>query len=203
MNRRKRDKSNHRNRDADASTLFERRGAETLIDGYNLLHLTRFKPLRHGGDELRRCREGLLNFLAEKLPSGQEPYVTLVFDANHAPAHLEKELLWRQLRVRFAHEQNTADDLIIELLHEHARPSALVVVSSDHRVQVAAQRKKATAVDSDVWFDALLSHSFSSPTENPRPETIEPPKPLDDEFEENPFPEGFFDEVEKEFRDES
>ena len=33
----------------------------------------------------------------------------------------------------------------------------MVVVSSDHRLQTAATRRKATAVDSDVWYEQLLA----------------------------------------------
>ncbi len=127
-----------------------------LIDGYNLLHVTRYQPRgRHAG-ELRRSREGLLTCLAKLLDPSRYPSVTIVFDAHHAPRRWPAELTWRHLRVYFARDHASADEMIETLMRKDPAPNKLTVVSSDHRIQVAAKRRGATFIDSDVWFDALL-----------------------------------------------
>ena len=113
MNRRRSDKANRLAKNVyNASELFDRKRCEILIDGYNLLHVTRFKPLGNSEGELRRCRDGLLELLAEGLVESRFPLVTVVFDANNVPANLPSEYRWRHLRVLFAKEENSADDLI-------------------------------------------------------------------------------------------
>ncbi len=127
-----------------------------LIDGYNLLHVTGFQPQGRRAGELREAREGLLTCLAKLLDPSQYPSVTIVFDAHHAPRRLPAELTWRHLQVYFARDHASADEMIETLIRKNSAPKKLTVVSSDHRIQVAAKRRGATYVDSDVWFDALL-----------------------------------------------
>ena len=127
-----------------------------LIDGYNLLHVTRFQPQGCRAGELRRSREGLLAFLAKLLDPSRYASVTIVFDAHHAPRRLPSELKWRHLHVYFARDHASADEMIESLIRKNPAPKKLTVVSSDHRIQLAAKRRGATYVDSDAWFDALL-----------------------------------------------
>ena len=212
MNRRSSDKINR----IDASEVVRRAKSEVLIDGYNLMHVTRFKPIRQSEGELKRCREGMLSLLAEMMPAERYRKVTIVFDSQAAPRHLEDAVRWQHLHVLFARDENSADDLISILINKSAHPKRLVVVSSDHRVQIAAQRKKATAIDSDVWFDALLEEpkptretqvaneetlspadlaAFRADMKMPLKET-EGDEQLDQDFYENPFPKGYFDGIE-------
>jgi hypothetical protein len=58
----------------------------------------------------------------------------------------------RGLTVRFAAQYKDADSLLEELIQADTSPRRLTVVSSDHRVQRAARRRRARAVDSDVWY---------------------------------------------------
>lgn len=221
LNRRRSDKVNR----IDASEVIRRRSSELLIDGYNLMHVTRFKPRSSEEGELRRCREGMLALLAERLPAKRYRKITIVFDSDAAPRHLPDEFQWAHLNVLFARTENSADDLIAILIGQHAAPKKLVVISSDHRVQVAASRRNATALDSDDWFDAILEDRADRParrqqTKTPekitqeqfspqeleafRAEMNEPvdsfaeeqAQPTDDEMLENPFPEGYFDDLE-------
>ncbi len=60
------------------------------------------------------------------------------------------------LLVRFAARDEDADTLIEELIREDSAPRRLTVVSSDHRIQRAAKRRRARAVDSDVWYAEVL-----------------------------------------------
>jgi uncharacterized protein len=60
------------------------------------------------------------------------------------------------MTVRFAPRQESADDLIAELIQAASAPRRLVVVSSDHVIQRAARRRRAKAVDSDTWYAELI-----------------------------------------------
>ncbi len=77
-----------------------------------------------------------------------------MFDAADAPPGLPRTLEHRGLTVRFAAKSGSADELIEELIRADSAPRRLMVVSSDHRLQRAARRRKATAIDSDVWYAA-------------------------------------------------
>lgn len=220
LNRRRSDKVNQ----IDASEVVRREPSELLIDGYNLMHVTRFKPVGSEEGELRRCREGMLALLAEQLPENQYRKVTVVFDSQKAPIRLADEFRWAHINVVFARQENSADDLIAVLIAENATPKQLVVVSSDHRVQTTAARRNATALDSDKWFDAILemcptmeatqAHHPNEKTEQLSQHELEAFRnemsvPIEDhpdahpttdkEQVKNPFPKGYFDDIEEDF----
>ncbi|MBX7167364.1 MAG: NYN domain-containing protein [Pirellulales bacterium] len=127
-----------------------------LIDGYNLLHASGILPQGLGPATLERSRQALLNFLANSLPAQELPRTTVVFDAREAPRGLAREVKHAGITVKFAAPDGDADRLIEELIRRDSAPRRLTVVSSDHRLQRAARRRGATAVDSDVWFVAAL-----------------------------------------------
>ena len=127
-----------------------------LIDGYNLLHISGIIGRGIGPGGLQQSRMALLNFLAESLNPEELPRTTVVFDANDAPRGLPRRVLHRNITVQFAAQYEEADDLIEELIRADSSPRRLVVVSSDHRIQRAARRRKAKAVDSDVWYAELV-----------------------------------------------
>jgi predicted RNA-binding protein with PIN domain len=127
-----------------------------LIDGYNLLNAVGIAGCRAGPGNLQRARRAMLNVLAESLdPAGLER-TTVVFDAQDPPPGLPREIRHRGLRVRFAAREQDADTLIEELVRADSAPRRLTVVSSDHRVQRAARRRRARAVDSDLWYAEIL-----------------------------------------------
>jgi hypothetical protein len=157
-----------------------------LIDGYNLLNAIGITGSDEGAvgragrtSSLHRSRVALLNFLAESLGAEEIPHATVVFDAAGAPPGLPRELAHRGLKVRFAPRTSDADSLLEDLIRQDASPRRLTVVSSDHRVQRAAKRRRARAVDSDVWYAEILRHRQ---TAAPRPVPPASPKfPLDQE----------------------
>jgi len=122
-----------------------------LIDGYNLLHASGILPSSVGPGTLERARRALLNYLVSKLSPEEIAGTTVVFDAQSAPPGLPKSLDHRGLLVLFADKDQEADDLIEELIRSDSAPRRLTVVSSDHRIQRAAHRRRAQAIDSDQW----------------------------------------------------
>lgn len=128
---------------------------KVLIDGYNLIwgaHL-----VGRGAEEgtLRGSRFELLDLLVLTLPRAELPEITVVFDAAEAPPGLPWQVRYQGIRVRFAAEYDDADALLEEYIQEHTAPRRLTVVSSDHRVQRAAKRRRASAVDSEAWIRQL------------------------------------------------
>ena len=127
-----------------------------IIDGYNLIAAVGIIGRGVGPGGLERARLALLNFLAESLPLGEVGGTTVVFDAKNAPPGLPRAVNHRGLAVRFASRYPDADSLIEEMIVEESAPRGLTVVSSDHRIQRAARRRKAVPVDSDVWYVGVV-----------------------------------------------
>src|SRR5690606_14473239 len=109
-----------------------------------------------GPGSLERSRNALLKFLAESLVERQLSRTTVVFDARDAPPGLPRKFVHRGMTVRFAPKGLDADAVIEELIEAESAPRRLTVVSSDHRLQRAARRRRAKAIDSDVWYGEVI-----------------------------------------------
>lgn len=129
----------------------------TIIDGYNLLNASGVFGRGRGPNALERSRMALLDFLVEHLDPDELSGTDVAFDAKEAPPGLPREIQYRGLTVRYAAGHEEADDLIEELIRAESAPRRLTVVSSDHRLHRAARRRKATAVDSEVWLDQIVA----------------------------------------------
>ena len=144
-----------------------------LIDGYNLLHVSGILGRGPGAKSFQASRLALLNFLAESLGSEDAAKTTVVFDAYEAPRGLPSRMQHRGIDVQFAAKHETADELIEELIRADSTPRRLTVVSSDHRIQRAAKRRRARAVDSEVWYGEVLDrrcqHEQSAAVAEARP----------------------------------
>jgi predicted RNA-binding protein with PIN domain len=181
-----------------------------LIDGYNVLHVSDIFAGEGAGTELHRVRLALLDYLAAAIDERERNQTTIVFDAAGAPPGLPQTLTHEGMTVRFARRHTDADELIEEIIEQHAAPRELTVVSSDHRVQRAARRRGATFVDSEQWFANLkssLKAKMAEPTDSAaKPKVVAafddvaywvdqfadgPPERLD----ENPFPPGYGDDL--------
>ncbi len=127
-----------------------------LIDGYNLLHVTGIVGPDTAAGTLQSSRLALLNFLAASIDPAEVPQTTIVFDAHGAPPGLPQLVYHRGMTIRFAQKHATADDLIEELVSVANSPRRLTVVSSDHRIQRAARRRRAKAVNSETWYAELI-----------------------------------------------
>lgn len=141
-----------------------------LIDGYNLLHVTGIFGLcreddnrrvqrrdmqNRGPGNFQRSREALLRFLAASIRPSDIARTTIVFDATEAPPGLPRKTMCDGMTVLYAAGYADADTLIEELIQKETAPRSLLVVSSDHRIQRAARRRRAKYVDSDRWYAEL------------------------------------------------
>ncbi len=126
-----------------------------LIDGYNLLHAAGIIPRDVGRGTLQRARQALLNWLVSSLEPHQVRETIVVFDAANPPPGRPRQFEHQGLTVLFSTEHENADAMLEDLIRQSSVPKRLVVVSSDHRVQRAAKRRRAKAIDSDVWYFGL------------------------------------------------
>lgn len=140
-----------------------------LIDGYNLLHVSGVFGRGTALTELHRSREALLAILVASLTKAECATTTIVFDAAGAPPGLPQSFKYEGLQVEFARDPGNADELLERLIVAHDSPRKLVVVSSDHRVQRAAKRRRAKAVDSDRWWAELCAERRQRGTDAPAP----------------------------------
>lgn len=138
-----------------------------LIDGYNLMHAAGAFGRGDDAGTLRRARTELLHLLARWLPPDQLQQTTIVFDAAGAPPGLPRTMRHRGMTVRFAARHADADALLEELIAADHAPKRLTVVSSDHRVQRAARRRRARAVDSDAWCAEIARQAQQSSAAGP------------------------------------
>jgi uncharacterized protein len=147
-----------------------------LIDGYNLMHAAGLARRRYGPRQLERCRLQLLRHLARHLTAGERERTTIVFDAAAAPPDLAREMKFEDMAVRFAAPGQEADDTIEELITEHSAPRQIRVVSSDHRLQRSAEKRRGSFVDSDQFIEELQRRGpISGPADRPHDMTSDHP----------------------------
>lgn len=127
-----------------------------LIDGYNLMHAVVLLPGgRLTAQGLRTMRQRFLNELAARLGPEQAGQTTVVFDSSAAPAGLPRELRHKGITVQFAAPDEEADGRIEDLIACHTAPKQLTVVSTDHRIRLAAKRRRAKVQTSDTFWSTL------------------------------------------------
>ena len=145
-----------------------------LIDGYNLLHVTGRFGRR---TSLEASRQALLGFLSAAIGKDEASATTVVFDAAAAPPGLPNHYNIGGIDVHFARGYESADELLEELIAAHPTPRKLTVVSSDHRVQRAAKKRRAQAIDSDVWYRAAAAQ-LKGQRRKAKATDAKPPAPL-------------------------
>jgi uncharacterized protein len=138
-----------------------------IIDGYNLLHAAGLARRRYGPGQLKRCRAQLMVYLAEHLTDAERERATVVFDAADAPPGLPREWTAAGITVRFAAAGKDADDTIEELVARHSAPRQIRLVSSDHRLQRSAQKRRGAFVDSEDFVQELERRGPISDEESP------------------------------------
>ena len=127
-----------------------------LIDGYNFLFTVGLAAEHVGPGTLARSRAALLNFVFKVVEPRELSRTVIIYDAANSPPGLPSEERHRGIRVLFAVKHDDADTLIEELIASDHSPRQLTVVSSDHRLQRAARRRRADPIDSDRWYRESL-----------------------------------------------
>jgi|GEM_PF-1819839 predicted RNA-binding protein with PIN domain len=123
-----------------------------LIDGYNLLHAAGLARDRYGPGQFEKCRQRLLQELADRLSGEQRELTTVIFDAQDAPPDAPSVQQFAKISVVYS-VGSDADSMIEAMLASHASPRQVLVVSSDHRLQKAAAARRAKSIDSDTFWE--------------------------------------------------
>ncbi len=129
----------------------------TIIDGYNVMFAAGLMGPKLGPEKFRKVRLRFLNDLAAALDPVDAHQTTVVFDANDAPDHFSAATKHKGISVFFAVDHDSADERIEDLIAKDSNPRSLTVVSSDHRIQRAASRKKARIVSADDFLTRMDS----------------------------------------------
>jgi predicted RNA-binding protein with PIN domain len=143
---------------------------DIIIDGYNVLYAAGRFLSRDTSSGLEQDRRDLLRHVSRRLSPRERGRTTVVFDARDrgdlpAPPRREAELL-----VVFADRDGDADVTIERLIRTNSAPRRLCVVSSDHRLQKAARRRRATFLDSDVFLKRLARRAVPGERRDDGPE---------------------------------
>ncbi len=129
----------------------------TIIDGYNVMFAAGLMGPKLGPEKFRKVRLRFLNDLAATLDPVDAHLTTVVFDANDAPEHVPASIKHKGINVVYAVDHDSADERIEDLIARDSNPRSLTVVSSDHRIQRAASRRKAKVVSADDFLTMLDS----------------------------------------------
>jgi predicted RNA-binding protein with PIN domain len=144
-----------------------------ILDGYNVMHAAGMARFLGGPGELQAAREGLLQFIAEELTEVECRRTHVVFDAINAPTHLQRVYRIRSITVEFADPGGDADTVIENLIRGHNSPRQVRVVSSDHRIQRAAKRRRCRFIDSEEWLARLEKRAARQMKANRKPMSVE------------------------------
>ena len=130
-----------------------------LIDGYNLMfESTSIEQRMDGKNALRAARGRLLHLLVDLIDESMRDQTMIVFDAKKAPPGLPDHYKYCGIRIVFARDWDSADELIQDEIRRHSAPKTLTVVSSDHAIHRRALARGAKIIDSDQWLDRELEN---------------------------------------------
>lgn len=145
-----------------------------IIDGYNLMHAAGMTGRRYGPGQFEKSRNRFLRFLATHLGASERRRTVVVFDAQSAELGQTRVAPFEEMEILFSSGRD-ADDLIEEIIAAHSSPKQILLVSSDHRLQKAARRRRAKSVDSEEFVAELERHGPTA-HEPPRPASTNNPK---------------------------
>jgi predicted RNA-binding protein with PIN domain len=148
-----------------------------IIDGYNLIFECGLHGRHVNGASLARARDLLQGKIRRAYCEAERQQIVVVFDAERIPlAGQQGEEISAGIRVMYSIDFEDADAMIEFLIEKHPSPKQLLIVSSDHRLQRAAQKRRASAIDSGDWYDELerLEKAKELKGENAGRESSEP-----------------------------
>lgn len=143
-----------------------------IIDGYNLIYALGLLPagvkrMTYAPGKLRQAREALERLILKGLREEQLRETCVVYDALEPPQWLPNAYTVKGMQVVFARDYASADDWILETLQKSPRNAAVTIVSSDHRIQAFAKRRKWLCYDSDQWYYGGMPILGKTPEKKP------------------------------------
>jgi len=139
--------------------------SQVIIDGNNLLFaMHEHAPGPHIG------RVAMAKFI-EEWAERSDRDVTLVFDGPRPDGGLGNQMESDRIDVRFSAPE-TADDIIVRLIHAAGDPTGLHIVSSDKAILYEARLRRCATSDSPAFVQILFDFEpkAAHPQDPPQPE---------------------------------
>ncbi len=129
-----------------------------VIDGYNLLHLSR--SLSHlNAIQLQRERDRLVDQLSVYRQT-RNCEITVVFDGWESGWPSEKREKKKGIELIFSKLGEKADEVIKRLVKQ--KGGGAVVITSDREIRIYAERMAVAVIPSDRFLEKLEAPRFSS-----------------------------------------
>ena len=122
-----------------------------IIDGYNLLHVTR-SLTQLSSIELQRERDRLIHQLSDYRQL-KPCEITIVFDGWQGGWNTEKKELKKGIELIFSKLGEKADEVIKRLVKE--KGSGAIVITSDSEISRYAERMAAAVIPSDQFREKM------------------------------------------------
>jgi len=143
-----------------------------IIDGNNLLHaMHAHAPIPHVG------RETLVRVVERWAGQGDDD-VTLVYDGPSPAEGMSRQMDSSRIRVRFS-QRKSADDIIVEMIHQARKPDTIRIVSGDTAVLYEARTRKCAYTDSVEFVGELFAGD--APKRPGKPSASEKPREVSPE----------------------
>lgn len=121
-----------------------------LVDGHNLIGQMARISLEDPDDEVKLVLE-----LRSWSARGRKRKVTVYFDGG-LPGGLDRGLSTGQVKVVFASAGRTADSLLINHIRGVKNPGEFTLVSSDHAIVQAAEKRRLPVIRAEKFASDLL-----------------------------------------------
>jgi len=144
-----------------------------IIDGNNLLHAM------HACAPLPTVGRETLTRIVEQWAKGGTDEVTLIFDGPVPREGLAKQMMSKRITVCFSAPE-TADDLIVAMVHRASDPGAVRVVSGDTAIRREARHRRCRHTEA-VAFVSELFPPEDPPKPRPRTRREKPDRPSPDD----------------------
>ena len=145
----------------------------TLIDGYNVMFAAGLMGRKFEPGRVPQGPPAIPQRPGRDARPGRRPHDDRRLRRQRRPrAQSRLGLQHKGITVLFAVDHDSADERIEDLIARHSNPKTLTVVSSDHRIQKAATRKKAKVLSADEFLTRMDSLKDRGRRPGPRPVEI-------------------------------
>lgn len=119
-----------------------------IIDGYNLMHYMKLK-----GDSFQKKREDLINELRQFLEINHGN-ITLVFDGHKNISEHKSIEKQGSIRIIYSAKNQSADDVIIELIkNRKVKARNMVLITSDRKLVNFAVSNRIKTINSSHFAE--------------------------------------------------
>ncbi|MFA5794081.1 MAG: NYN domain-containing protein [Candidatus Brocadiia bacterium] len=131
-----------------------------IIDGYNLI-FTETKIFDKNSDSLENARSSLIRRIKEHNHKSKE-HIIIAFDGKSGLHYPEKVQEDRQIELVFSQSEQSADQLILNIISASAYPKTIELVSSDRELAESAKKLGTKTCSSNDFIARISNRSKDS-----------------------------------------